>query len=80
MPLILAFRRERQEDQKFKARLTYKSKFEPNLDYLSPIFKNTEHYSSSGGTHPELRRQSQRNRETLPHKTNQRNKNPTKML
>lgn len=28
------------------------SKFEPNLDYLSPIFKNTEHYSSSGGTHP----------------------------
>lgn len=56
------------------------SKFEPNLDYLSPIFKNTEHYSSSGGTHPELRRQNQRNRETLPHKTNQRNKNPTKML
>lgn len=38
-------------------------KFEPNLDYLSPIFKNTEHYSGSGGGHPELRRQSQRNTE-----------------
>ena len=79
MPLILAFRRERQEDQEFKARLTYKA----NLSLILTtrvLFLKTQNITQAVVAHTQNSGGKARETETLSHKTNQRNKNPTKML